>query len=388
MISIDLVRRLADQMNSGINVAPMEFRKLMPTGWYRVEFQALVEGSEDIETVRPLVMVFEDQTDGYRLFLDYLQKIDLSTLSSELATLADSREMISELIGRFFPDQRDEISRVDEKDLFHLARHVAQNDGELPRFFPFGERELYDLDAVAQEHLDQDLSQRRVDESLKSEFQRRDRFWMALYPRYELFKTQYEACVNRILNGPTPASPSLPPPARREDREPSEEVKAQVKSRDGHRCLCCGETKRSRLQVDHIAPWYFGGKHTLENLQTLCKICNRDKGTVKANYRNHRDHARVAPPSEFPPIHCPQKDGIGDPDQWAQSLQRVVNFFYGAAAVEHVTIGRRGRHFYEWSIQLFDGNQPSWLAPHLPRILSEIRTCARMAASTVPTVFG
>ncbi len=373
MISIDLVRRLADQMDSGINVAPTEFRKLMPIGWYRVEFQALVEGSEDIETVRLLIMVFEDQTEGYRLFLEHLQKIDLSTLSSERVTLADSEEMIRESIASFFPDQLDEISRVEDKDLFHLARDVAQNDGELPQFVPFGERELYDLDAVAQEHLDQDLSQRRIDETLKSEFQRRDRFWMALYPRYELFKTQYDACVNRILNGPTPTLPPPAPPYPREDREPSEDLKAQVKSRDGHRCLCCGEMKRSRLQVDHIAPWYFGGRHTLENLQTLCKICNRDKGTTTANYRIHRDHARAVPPSEFPPMQVPDGDGIGDTEQWAQSLRRAVNLFYGAAAVEHVNIGRKGRHFYEWSVQLFDGNQPSWLAPHLPQILNKIR---------------
>lgn len=374
LISIDLVRRLADQMNSGVNVAPMAFLKLLPIGWYSVEFQALVEGSEDVETVRHLVMVFADQVEGYRQFLEHLPNIDLSPLSSESATIKDAESMIGGSIERFFPDHRDEISRIDLKDLFHLARHVAQNDGELPRFFPFGEREFFDLDAVAQEHLNQELSQRRVDDALKSEFQRRDRFWMALYPRYELFKTQYQACVNRILNGPPSTLTSAQPPAPLEDREPSEELKAQVKSRDGFRCLCCGETKRSRLQADHIAPWYFGGKHTLENLQTLCKCCNSQKGITTANFRIHRDHVRVTPPGEFPPIHLPGSDKVGDPDQWAQLLQRAVNFFYGAAAVESITIGRRGRHFYEWIIQLFEGNQPSCLVLHLPQILETIRS--------------
>src|SRR5205823_1420060 len=139
--------------------------------------------------------------------------------------------------------------------------------------------------------------------------------------------------------------------------EPSDEVKAQVKSRDGQRCLSCGESRRRYLQVDHIAPWYFGGKTTLENLQTLCTICNRDKGIAKTNFRVHRDLGRVTPPTEFPSIHLPEGEGAGDPDRWAQSLRRAVNFFYGAAAVESVHIGRKGRHFYEWTIQLFDGNQ-------------------------------
>jgi len=379
LISIDLVRRLADQMNSGTNVAPAEFLRLMPVGWYRVEFQALAEGtagveSEDIETVRHLVMVFEDQCDGFRQLLEHLPTIDLGLLGSERVTAADVEGTLGEWAARFFPDQREELSRVDHKDLFHLARHVAQNEGELPQFFAFGERELYDLDAVAGEHLHQDLSQRRVDESLKAEFQRRDRFWMTLYPRYELFKTQYDACVNRILNGPAQPRPLPPPADPPPDREPSEELKAQVKSRDGHRCLCCGETKRSRLQVDHIAPWYFGGKHTLENLETLCRMCNLQKGITNTNFRIHCDQSRVTPSSEFPTFRLPGSVNVGDPDLWAQAIRRAVNFFYGAAAVEGITIGRKGRNFHEWSVRLFDGNQASWLDPHLPHMLDEIRS--------------
>ncbi len=147
-----------------------------------------------------------------------------------------------------------------------------------------------------------------------------------------------------------------------------------MKSRDGYRCLCCGETNPQRLQVDHILPWYFGGLPSLENLQTLCKLCNQDKGVTKTNFRIHRDHVRVVPPSDFPKIHLPDRRQAGDPDLWAQVLQRAFNLFYGAAAVESITIGRKGRHFYEWTIQLFDGNDPSWLVPHLPRILRMIRS--------------
>ena len=38
MISIDLVRRLARQMDSGINVNPAPYKAFLPIGWYRVEF--------------------------------------------------------------------------------------------------------------------------------------------------------------------------------------------------------------------------------------------------------------------------------------------------------------------------------------------------------------
>lgn len=384
LISIDLVRRLADQMDSGVNVAPMAFLKLMPIGWYSVEFQTLVAGTEDIETIRQLIMVFEDQEEGYRRFLEELTKVDLSKLSTEHATIADAESLIDGSIVRFFPDQVDEITRIVPKDLFHLARHVAQNDGEIPRFFPFGERTGYDLDAVANSNIDQSVGPRQVHDTLKTEYQRRDRFWMALYPRFELFETQYDACNRRILRGPAPIPPPDPPPPPPPPREPPEGLKAEAKSRDGWRCLCCGETNRHRLQVDHTMPRYLGGAHTLENLQTLCKECNREKGITCVNFRVHRDCSLAVAPVTFTSVCIPNQGHEGDPVRWEQSLRRAVNFFYRAAAVESITIGRKERHFYEWTLNLYEGNDPSWLKAFLPEILSKIRATRSKARLESP----
>lgn len=33
-----------------------------------------------------------------------------------------------------------------------------------------------------------------------------------------------------------------------------------------------------KMEVDHILPWSLGGTDTLDNLQPLCKPCNRAKG--------------------------------------------------------------------------------------------------------------
>ncbi len=373
MISIDLVRRLADQMDSGVNVAPMEFLRLMPVGWYAVDFQTLVEGTEDIETIRQLVMVFENQEEGYRQFLDHLSGIDLGPLVSEHASMADVGAMLDDSIGKFFPVHRDEITRIVPKDLFHLARHVAQADGEPPRFFPFEGRTGYDLDAVAQGHIDRDLGPTAINQDLKTEFERRDRFWASLYPNYHLFKTQYDACANRILDGPPPEEDILKPKEPVEGREPPEELKRQVKSRDGWRFLCCGEPNRRRLQIDHIEPSYFGGANSLENLQTLCKDCNHEKGTKKIDFRIHRDGSLVDAPVGFPEIYHPSEGDARDRDVWVQCLRMVVNFFYRAAAVEKVIIGAQGTNFYEWTFQLYEGNEPSWLRNHLPRLLAKIR---------------
>lgn len=41
-------------------------------------------------------------------------------------------------------------------------------------------------------------------------------------------------------------------------------------------CVACGATRR--LEVDHVVPYSRGGPHGIENLQVLCRPCNRAKG--------------------------------------------------------------------------------------------------------------
>jgi hypothetical protein len=50
-----------------------------------------------------------------------------------------------------------------------------------------------------------------------------------------------------------------------------------VLKRDGYTCRIC-RTAGGELEVDHVVPVSRGGSDLLENLQTLCKRCNRGKG--------------------------------------------------------------------------------------------------------------
>ena len=51
-------------------------------------------------------------------------------------------------------------------------------------------------------------------------------------------------------------------------------------NRDGNKCLWCGRSVVDgvKLEVDHIVPEHFGGFSDLDNLATLCSLCNTDKG--------------------------------------------------------------------------------------------------------------
>jgi len=53
--------------------------------------------------------------------------------------------------------------------------------------------------------------------------------------------------------------------------------------RDGLKCLCCGSI--DDLTVDHIVAINKGGKNTLGNLQSLCRICNSRKSDNFIDYR-------------------------------------------------------------------------------------------------------
>jgi 5-methylcytosine-specific restriction endonuclease McrA len=55
-------------------------------------------------------------------------------------------------------------------------------------------------------------------------------------------------------------------------------VRYDVMKRDNFKCRLCGANGgESALEIDHIVPVAKGGKTEMENLQTLCKECNRGK---------------------------------------------------------------------------------------------------------------
>lgn len=54
-------------------------------------------------------------------------------------------------------------------------------------------------------------------------------------------------------------------------------MRFMVLKRDRYRCQMCGRSG-VELEVDHITPLCQGGDSRLDNLQTLCRDCNRGKG--------------------------------------------------------------------------------------------------------------
>lgn len=52
---------------------------------------------------------------------------------------------------------------------------------------------------------------------------------------------------------------------------------AEVRERDGHRCVYCGAVED--LTLDHVVPLSRGGANDVSNLTTACRPCNSSKGS-------------------------------------------------------------------------------------------------------------
>lgn len=67
-------------------------------------------------------------------------------------------------------------------------------------------------------------------------------------------------------------------------RDPNWRLRFLVMKRDGFKCIMCGKTPATtpgvELHIDHIHPWSKGGETILENLQTLCSVCNIGKSNL------------------------------------------------------------------------------------------------------------
>ena len=68
-------------------------------------------------------------------------------------------------------------------------------------------------------------------------------------------------------------------------REINWRLRFLVLRRDNFKCKNCGRSPATDpsiiLHVDHIKPWARGGETVLENLQTLCSVCNIGKSDLE-----------------------------------------------------------------------------------------------------------
>lgn len=361
LISIDLVRKLSRLMFERNNIEIGPFLKSIPIGWYQTKFYSVGEGQDDYNEVNRLALVFDDEKEGYERFMERLISSDISSYAEEEIRYEDNLGDVEKWSKQFFSNIE---SMGDVKNnIFYIACHMAQNEKEKPQFFPFKERDAHDMDFLARNYLE--LSQVEADSALRLEYKRDDRYWFTIYPSYQLFKQQYDACVNRILNlRQHKLSPAFTTPTK-PGQGPSDEQKRKVKEKYPT-CLCCGEDHKQILEVDHVNPRYMGGKDSIDNLQTLCIYCNTAKNTKEIDFRFTKTNL-TKPLPEIPDLKPPHNN-VDKIQNWEHYLQREINFFYCARAVKSVNVSNP----HVWNIELNEGNDPLWIKKHLRSLADNI----------------
>ena len=87
-----------------------------------------------------------------------------------------------------------------------------------------------------------------------------------------------------------PPSPIRPVNKQKTPRGINIRLRFIVLRRDNFKCKICGKSPAIdpsiSLEVDHIHPWAKGGETILENLQSLCSVCNRGKSDLNMTERN------------------------------------------------------------------------------------------------------
>jgi superfamily II DNA or RNA helicase len=365
-ISIQLVKKVSEDITYEI-VGTEPYLSLIPVGWYATEYTASIEesGNEEYIACMESLVIYDFNHQKYEALIENLLLGNLENWADERLEDEELMPTVISYANQFFIED-DNLDGNLNANIINLIRHIAQN-GTRPEFVNFNQRNVYDLDKIAEELID--TSPRECNIRLKNLFNNEGRLWKILYGgNFNYFKKAFDNAINRILNGYGSEFSSLPPVDSDDSTILTEEIKQQVLKRDNYQCLCCGKERRRgvSLEIDHILPVTMGGKNVPSNLQTLCKQCNGIKGVNEIDY-----HSIISPlraPKEMVLFDCTNTD---DMDNF---IARVVNHIYHCRAFCSLVYSTRknGRYYNTWQIDLYNGNNPEWIEKYIPELLEYI----------------
>jgi superfamily II DNA or RNA helicase len=377
-IAIRLVEELAKHINSGGDAQLPPFSRIMPIGWYQTDIVVADAETEETQSFTEFVMVYEHTQPKFEQLIDAPRKKLPGGWDREYLPTEFLQPQVDGWIEEFFDAEEDNIGNCLDLDIARIARHVAQKV-VAPSFHAFEERNRHDLDALAKKLLRKTIFE--ADEISRGEFAKAGSLWRIFFKSYERFFTAVQAAMQKALYeekygvGPSP-KPTLSRRPRRQ-KELSDAEKRQVKTRDGNACLCCGATgKGVRLEVDHIVSYAVGGESSVENSQTLCRVCNREKAINEINFLQTATQLRG--PKQLKLLPHSNREDVKRP------LMRLVNQFYHCRAVCDIQMHTRrsGRFYSTWEIELYQGNDPMWLLEHkndLLRHIQETFSCSHVS---------
>lgn len=367
-ISTHLIEEVAKSIESGGSYQIPPFTRIFPVGWFKTDIAyANSDPSQDsIEGFIEFIMAYEHNRHKFDAFIDFIatEKANLpEDWAKEDLDEAWVQQQIEPWRYQYFTPEEDDMGGRLGGDLAKLVRHITQN-GVKPDYHSFEDRDLYDLDKIA--YRISNLSLRDAQTYLENEFAKPGLQWKMFYKDLTRFRAAAQNIANSILDRELYGNAPQPEPKNQEPRSRSEltEVeKEQIKQRDGYTCLCCGATTKKsskvKLQIDHIQSLKMGGETSLDNSHTLCSTCNLFSGVNEFNFRYNVTllrQAKLLRLSQFTRMAQEEKDST-------RTITRIVSWFYQCKAFYKINSHTRknGRYYSIWEIQLYAGNNATWL---------------------------
>jgi superfamily II DNA or RNA helicase len=367
LVSIQLVRLATQDIEyKGFENAP--FLTFIPVGFFGCEYTAALEDAsmEELISTEDFIIAYEFNKFKYDRLLDFILTLDLTPYAAENLNDDELAEKARGLARNFFDVEIDGFNGELIDNIKKLIRHVAQNETK-PVFIDFNERDVYDMDRLADELIR--TPPEDADIILTNKFNDDGLHWKFFYKCFDNFFDAYQKAQKRILAKRRGEYERVEIKPNEPVDELTYEIKQQVFTRDKYRCLCCDKPqgKGRPLNVDHIRPVSMGGGNSLSNLQTLCKQCNALKGINEVDYR-----ANVTPLRR--PKKLLQEFEYVYSDDVNNIIARVVNEFYHCKAMRKLNYHQRrnGQYYFSWEIELFSGNNPKWLAAHEDELLEYV----------------
>lgn len=208
-----------------------------------------------------------------RFVIDFLESHDEASIVAEL-------RRISQLLGRrrITGDDIDRYGRISSRTVgqkFGTLRQAAAAAGLIaPRYTKATDEELIKAVTDLWETTLREMGRRpRMSDVQKYGCPVSSK---TIVERFGTWKRALIAVAKANENGTPEAPPARREPLRSKRRPLSVARRFLVLKRDGYRCRICRNAD-AELEVDHIMPVSRGGSDRLDNLQTLCKACNRSK---------------------------------------------------------------------------------------------------------------
>ena len=293
LISIAKLEEFAKLLDDTVDTTMIEnvpFSQRIPLGMYTFTYNEENGTDHTCE-----VMVYNNTEKSYNDFINYLPSLfkeynsDDENLPYEILF-----KMEAECHDRFF--QYESIPPYAEEDVLNILKYYAQYSTS-PQFYSFDyiDKNRLDVAQIAKHIISQKLNRVEEKEYIDNLWNDNDNNILRLFfINRTIFKRHIDIEIDKILEPIDENANISRSKVKLEDLSLSELMKkapkyeqylrdttfAKSKNAEGkYQCAICGLTGDTRkgFEVDHIKPMNQGGKSVPENLQILCRSCNRKK---------------------------------------------------------------------------------------------------------------